>query len=472
MHFEDIPASLSEDAVASEQQERPAVSFEDIISEIDNADVTVYEKLNPTNMKAARDEFLSDSSLVHPNNIYGNLNLEEVSANLTALDIAEGELAQGDDISDKQRRYAELIIQDHRLANDFLVANIAYNSAETPAEKAEAALYHREANEAYYGKPDEATFSALLQEKLNKIQLKQLRPDDQELYQSLLESIGPLEEASQNRFKPQPETVARFSEIIQDFFADPFSHIPEDQTTFTPEETASITNEILCDELGGDSTDYHATVDPERANASVDHNERLIVFPGARPKGNYTRDELKTIIVHELGTHVYRALNYESHSLGAFSHGMPGNETWDEGVAKCVEQAIAGRYQDSGIDHYINIGLATFKDKNFREVFDISTALKFLAGAKPDETDIERAERLQKIRLTSFNAVQRCFRGTGELVNNKDLAYYNGANQVWQYIEEHIDDPDLMDHLFLDGKTVATDPDQSSLAYETHVGGL
>ncbi len=95
MHFEDIPASLSEDAVASEQQERPAVSFEDIISEIDNADVTVYEKLNPTNMKAARDEFLSDSSLVHPNNIYGNLNLEEVSANLTALDIAEGELAQG-----------------------------------------------------------------------------------------------------------------------------------------------------------------------------------------------------------------------------------------------------------------------------------------------------------------------------------------------------------------------------------------
>lgn len=55
---------------------------------------------------------------------------------------------------------------------------------------------------------------------------------------------------------------------------------------------------------------------------------------------------------------------------------------------------------------------------------------------------------------------------------DKDLAYYNGANQVWQYIEEHIDDPDLMDHLFLDGKTVATDPDQSSLAYETHVGGL
>ena len=69
--------------------------------------------------------------------------------------------------------------------------------------------------------------------------------------------------------------------------------------------------------------------------------------------------------------------------------------------------------------------------------------------------------------------VQRCFRGTGELPNNKDLAYYNGANQVWKYIEENIDDPELlMDHLFLSGKTIATDKSQERLVYETKVGGL
>ena len=139
--------------------------------------------------------------------------------------------------------------------------------------------------EAYYGKPDEATFSRYCRKNLTKSSssssARMIRNSTNLCLKVLLHS----EEASQNRFKPQPETVARFSEIIQRLFADPFSHIPEDQTAFTPEETASITNEILCDELGGDSTDYHATVDPERANASVDHNERLIVFPEPVPRG-------------------------------------------------------------------------------------------------------------------------------------------------------------------------------------------
>lgn len=472
MRFENIPNPSLKEASISKEQESPESTLEQLISKIDKTDVTVYEKLNATNMKAARDEFLSDNSLIHPNNVYGNLNPDEISENLATLDAVEAELADNDTIPDKQKRYIDIILDDHRHANDFLAANIAYNSATTPEEQAEAAEYHREANEAYFGKPDEATFYVLLQEKLGRIHPEELRPEDQATYQSLLEAIGPIKPVEKGRFKPQPETVARFSEIVQDFFGGLLNHIPKDQETFTPDEAANIVNEIIHEEIGDDETDYRAKVHPERNNASVDPIARSITFPGSRPKGDYTRDELQTIIVHEFGTHVYRAAVYEKHPLIALSHGLPGNEEWDEGVAKCVEQAIAGKYQDSGIDHYINIGLATFKGKNFREVFDIGTMLKFLTDAKPDETDAERAERLEKIRTTNFNPVQRCFRGTGELVNNKDLAYYNGANKVWQYIEEHIDDPALMDHLFLDGKTVATDPDQASLIYETHVGGL
>lgn len=482
MRFEDIPKPVSEsdDSAKSDgllttpRQEiaKPerASTLEQLISDIDSAGVTVYEKLNATNLKAAREEFLSDSTLACPNNIYGNLDPDEVSRNLQTLDEAEASLSS-DDISDKQRRYAAIIIDDYRRANDFLAANIAYNSAATPEEKAEATAYHHETNEAYYGKSDEDTFYTLLQEKLDKIHPDKLRPEDQAIYQSLLVAIGPRRSVQKDRFKPKPETIAQFSDLVQKFFEGPLSHIPEGQETFTPEEAANITNEILRDEFGGD-TAYHASVAPERTSASVDHADRSITFPGSRPKGDYTRKDLESIIIHELGTHVYRAINYEGHPLGALSHGLPGNETWDEGVAKCVEQALAGKYQDAGVDHYINIGLATFKNKNFREVFDIGTMLKFLAGAKPDETDAERAVRLEKIRTANFNPVQRCFRGTGELVNNKDLAYYNGANQVWQYIEEHIDDPQLFDHLFLDGKSIATDPAQESIIYETHVDGL
>lgn len=446
--------------------------FEEIISAIDKTDVTVYEKLNATNMQAAREEFLSDSALIHPNYIYGNLDPKEVSANLAILDTVEAELADNDAISSQQKLYANLILEDHRRANDFLAANIAYNAAKTPKAKAEATKFHHETNEAYFGKADEDTFYALLKEKLDKIHPENLRLQDQTIYKNILTAIGFIKPVQRRRFKPQPETIARFSKMIQDFFEDMLKHIPQNRETFTPDETVSIINEIIREEISYEKTNYRAKVHPERTGASVDPVTRSITLPGSRPKGNYNHNDLRAIIVHELGTHVYRAISYERHPLVALSRGLPGNEEWDEGVAKCAEQALAGRYEDSGVNHYINIGLATFKNKNFREVFDIGIMLKFLTETKFNETDVERSERLEKIRAANFNSVQRCFRGTGELVNNKDLAYYNGTNKVWKYIEDNIDDPHLLDHLFLEGKYVATDRVQSRLIHEIKTGAL
>lgn len=475
---------MNSEKVFHHEYEAPAPNFNQLISEINSTEVTVYEKLNATNMDVARKEFLNDSSLTRPNYVYGNLNPEEVSHNLDTLDHVDNEL---DDnlFSEKQVRFARLISTDYRNANNFLAANITYNSAKTPEEKLAAAEYHHETNEILYGKPDENVFNSLLSQKLSAINVDQLSAEDRQLYQQLLHDLGDIESANAERFIPQPETIEKFSEMIHIFFDDLLSHIPKDQESFTPEEAANITNEIIREEINGISetdlnseenfdapTNYHAIVMPERASVSVDHTTRPIIFPGSRPKGDYTRKDLESIIIHEFGTHVYRALNYEHHELGALSNALPGNETWDDGVAKCVEQAIAGRYKDAGVDHYINIGLATFKNKNFREVFDLSVTIKFLSGVKPNETDEDRAARLEKARQTSFNPVQRCFRGTGELPNNKDLIYYNGTNQVWRYIEENIDDPDLFDHLFLEGKSVATDQNQAQLIYETKVGGL
>ena len=52
---------------------------EDEISElIASADLTVYERLNPTNAKEAKEEFLNNPDLVHPNYEYGNLNKQEI----------------------------------------------------------------------------------------------------------------------------------------------------------------------------------------------------------------------------------------------------------------------------------------------------------------------------------------------------------------------------------------------------------
>ena len=126
------------------------------------------------------------------------------------------------------------------------------------------------------------------------------------------------------RFKPQPETIEWFSERVQSFFEGFLSHIPEDQEQFSSEEAV-----------------------------------RVIKFPSDT---TYTRERLSALIVHELGTHAMRAIPYQSQEIKPFATGLPGNETFDEGVAGCVEQAIKGGYKDFGVDHYINIGLATSRD--------------------------------------------------------------------------------------------------------------
>lgn len=447
---------LQSEPFAPEQSEAEML-FSEIASRIASTDVTVYERLNASNDKVAKEEFLNNPNLEHPNNEYGNLDPNEVSRNIATLDEIDAQISQAP-LSSQQKQVLFTLSADCRRKNEFLAANLEYNAAVTPEEKAEAAAHHRVANEALYGKPDEAIFYSLLREKLAQIDVDSLSHDDHKKYESLLAEIGPLKTEYSERFRPKPETVQRFAELVKEFFGGFLRHLPEGQEEFTGEDMARITNEILEEEFSDEpdieASGYHAVVDSSVSNASANHEKRQIIFSDSK---SYSRAKAAGIIVHELGTHVLRAIPYINQNVAAFSTGFPDNETFDEGVAKCVEQAVSGKYTDSGVDHYINIGLATFMNKNFREVYNIQHTINDLCG-KPSKT--------------LLNGVQRCFRGTGELPNNKDLAYYNGASHVWKYIEEHIDDPELFDNLFLVGKLDITRPEQERISYEKRVGGI
>ena len=427
--------------------------FATLSKEIANTDVTVYERLNPTNSQAAKEEFLANPELVHPNYEYGNLRGDEISRNLTALQGIEAEIRNAD-LTDSRRRLLNNLATSCQMKNEFLAINLAYNSAADPDQKSELAAKHHEMNEALFGKADEDTFYALLREKIDKIAASSPTGEKQQIFEKLLAEIGQLPENASERFRPQPETVARFGELVNYFFEGFLKHVPADKESFSSDEMVSIINEILTEEFDDENVPYCAETKATATNASTNHEDRRIYFPEGK---NYPAARAKALIVHELGTHAMRAMPYVGHPISGLSTNMPGSESFEEGVAKSVEQAINGKYEDSGIDHYINIGLATFKGKNFREIFNIQCMLKELAGVKTDSV---------------FNAVQRCFRGTGELVNNKDLAYYNGANRVWKYIEEHLDDPELFDHLFLTGKSDYQDPEQEQLLYEARTKGV
>jgi hypothetical protein len=62
--------------------------------------------------------------------------------------------------------------------------------------------------------------------------------------------------------------------------------------------------------------------------------------------------------------------------------------------------------------------------------------------------DLEIWGDTEQTRKVCFDAVQRAFRGTGELVNTKDLVYFNGSDIFWRYVENHIDEQDMLESFF------------------------
>ena len=443
-----------------EQNGEEEITFEGEMKKIEKAAVTPIKRLRPSNDLEAKAEFMANEELEHPRNIYGNLKPDEIVENIHSLRDVNDELnflrseAENDPdrqrFSDKEERLIRMVLDKEMLNNKFVLANYAYQIADTPEDKEKAREIHQNLNKELYGEVDQTTFYGLLKERIDSIHPE--TDEEKANFELLKEKIGFIPEDGIERFKPKQETVERFSEIVQTFFGGFLEHIPEDKEKLTSEEVVSTINEILDEELEG-GYDYLAIVDKKASSASVNHDEKLIKFPGGK---EYPINKAKALICHELGTHVMRAIPFLDHDLKVFSKGLPKNMDFDEGVAKCVEQAINGKYEDSGIDHYLNIGMATYLGKNFREVYDIQNLMKSLTHKSNEKV---------------ITAVQRCFRGTGELPNNKDLTYYNGANQVWKYIEDHIDDPELMDNLYLSGKA-SMNHDEQQLVYEAKTGGL
>lgn len=441
--------------------------WKEIVKKMNETDIDVIDMLNNTNLDA-KEEFLTNKELSKPQNIYGNLDIKQVEQNIDIIISLQKELELSK-IPEKKRLLAELVLDANLKKNRFVQANYIYNNA-SPNGREEAAREYKKANIALYGEPDEDVFWSILGEKLSAIPVGSLSKEDRIMYDELLEMLGPLHTAKGKVFRPGKETMDWFSYVLEQFYSGFLAHIPQKQQVFSIEEACAITNEIIASELGeiidtdttANGTDiapdgWKAVVIPTGAVASVDCKYKIIRFPGRRSRGAYTRDELIAIIIHELGVHTLRSLTYEDCEIKAFSQGLPDYEAFEEGVAKAADQAINHQYEDFGLLHYTSIGLAFFLGKNFREVFEILIRIEHLIGGEP-------AGRC-------FDSVQRTFRGTGELLNHKDLVYYNGATQVWKYIEEHLNDVELMDQLLLCGKTNMNDKIHERMIYEVRVGG-
>lgn len=444
--------------------------FQELMEKMAKVNVMPSSKLNATNVEEAKREFLANPDMTTPNFQYADLNLADVMERLRVLDGLMQESASAE-LMELERSILQMVSEFYRERLLFLYHTIMYQQTERfPEERKTVQNEYMRVNVRLYGEPDYRTFRALLCEKLNEVPVGQLSEVSRVQYIQLRERLlGGAPEVSPV-YAPSRETVAGFAELLEDFFGEFLAHMPEDKEVFTSEEACAILNEIIRQELP-DTTKFRAVVSEKAENISVDQANRRIKIPQHRAKGELSREDVRALLIgHELGVHAYRSIAVEDATIPAIVHGFPDRHGADEGLAKCVEQALRGEYAVSGVYHYINIGLATFRGMNFREVFEAERDLKMLLEARLDETPEEYAVRRRKTENAVFNDVRRCFRGTGVLPNFKDLVYFNGSQQVWRFIEEHIGSYDFLETLFLSGKTDFLDERQRRIAYALKVG--
>jgi len=446
-------------------------NFTEFLHLISQHDVTAYEVMNASNSKDAQKSFLSYNAK-EPNFEYNgpkNLPIETLRSNLQSLEQIANNIERDHTLTPIESQLLKITLKHACDENQLAIAAYDYRHSVYMSEANLAAMRFRLSNLELFGDKAQAdgiaidydVFLAMVKWYMQRIPADALRTSGRVLYDKLTErlsSIGWEDASSDAIFQPQPHVMQQFGELVEKYFANIFSHIPDNEI-FSPQEVCNLINEILNTEFKGE-TKFQAQLDTTRRAIYVDQKDRIIYIPLQRSLGPYTHKTVKNIVIgHELCTHAYRGIPYEMSNITPLAEGVVGYGNFDEGLAKCVEQSLAKTYVPSGFSHYINLALIEYENLTFREAYDVCFALEFLSGTKVEETEEEYQKRFQATQSLAFERIRRATRGTNRLPLFKDLAYYNGNIIVWQYIEAHLDQPEqLMINLFESGKTDITNP--------------
>ena len=434
----------------------------------ENSSPRIIEKFTPNNAEEAKTEFFENRNLDKPNNFYEKLNQSEIDEFYENLSLAAKTVFEDENLGEIERELLSQQIETRSKFAAMLQAVIDFREAKNPSEKSRAEFIFMKNNIETNGEPEKSTFESLLGEKLAKIKNIEFGETGEKLRAELFELLD--ENYSQfagERFQPKQETVEFFGEMARDFYSEQLKFIPEKPAgeKYSAQEIFEIFEKITGDfEQKSGFSPFE--IEWKKSGAiSVNSADKKIKIPENRAP--VSKSKLEGLVVHEIGTHYYRAQIGEKYGISPLKLGLDGYLDTEEGIARTMEMSVAGKFEEAGIPHYLTAGLAYFEGKNFREVFEANWRLYALEKSKNGEiTD----EEISKQKDLAFRNTQRIFRGTDELPWFKDLSYFNGGQKVWKYIEENIDSPTLFDELLLGGKSNLLDKNQQKSIYELKVG--
>ena len=417
----------------------------DILKIIDKTSIDEIKMLNNTN-PYAKEEFISDDRLNKPCNVYDDLDIGQVENNIKKIVKAVNEV----DHKTFEGSLLSQLLFNNLHKNELVRMCYEYNHGKKDEDIIYRMIMH---NRTIYGELDRDEFRKILSYTYNKIDVQSLNAKEQKEFERLNELLPYIPKCKDKPYQPSKRVLERFSQMCEIFLSDILSHVPK-KDKYTVNEVCDIINEIFDEELSGYG--WSAKIREHAGYASVSQEDKIFYVPGKRSKGDYDYESIRALIAHEIGVHVLRSIPYQKCNIKDMSLGMPDYLSFEEGLARAVEQAILKEYNPSGYVHYISLGLGLFYGYDFRRVYEIQWRLQGLS---------KNGNKQQ-----CFDSVQRAFRGTGEVVQLKDIAYFNGSLRAYKYITRNLNSDTLFDDLFLSGKINTFSKYWRDTAYEIKVG--
>ncbi|MDO4660556.1 MAG: DUF1704 domain-containing protein [Candidatus Saccharibacteria bacterium] len=431
----------------------------------------------------------------------------------TMQDTAETLIYMAESMSEPERTVYLQAIEARKQEANLIVAMRDYKAATTdPIAREVAAQRFMEINITLYGEPVKTIYESLLGEKIANIFHKKRSQSAKIIFQELRNLLpeNALDGTRvQDRFRPSTETMRWMNEVVHGLYDNMLRYVDSyveahksefqieshDETVIKiqPTHLQDIFRNILTEEFlasskeveegrqTGDIQDAQAVTDwdntetrdvekdmdwkvevTEAKSINIDPDTRHIRIPQDREAMSV--NEVKRLVVHEIGVHVLTRMTGGSTNLGPLTQGLAGFNDTQEGLRKAMEHALEGEYQEAGIDHYITAGLAYFDNKDFKGAYDVKWRLKLLESLKPDQAPTQ--VQIDKAKQWAANTTMRIYRGTDDLPLFKDLCYYNGSKEVWGYLEKICGD-DLQLSLLLAGK-INTSKKHQRVILESH----
>ena len=425
----------------------------------------IISTFTPENANEAKSEFLENDNLSQPNNKYKKLNSNEIKNLYQNISNAILVVENDNSLGEIEREMYNTQLETRIKTVKMLEAAYDFRKAESLTDKQKAQEEFMKNNIEVYGEPDFEIFHSLLSDKITKIDTLKFDDKGEKIRLEFYELIKKDEILNQNieRFKPSDEVFHNFGEIIKDLYSKQLELIPKkDDDRYLADEIFEVFENIL---KGFEKDGFSKfNVDWKDSGAiAVSAKDKKIFIPKNRKP--VSKKELEGLVVHEIGTHYMRAQMGEAYNNQALRTGLDGYMNTEEGIARAMEMAVKGDYQEAGVQHYLTAGFAYFNNMNFRKAFEANWRMGILDG-KNNFSE----ENIDKKRQIAYRNTQRIFRGTDELPWFKDLSYFNGGQEIWKYIEENIDSPTLIDDFLLGGKNNIHNLDQQRQIYELKVG--